>query len=381
MQEQQVLQEKDSPRARFEELHEYFQIDTEGKLYPLASKEICLGKIMVDEKALVYHRFVKPEEIKNGYFVVDGIIGKTVDYIVFETLNYSYTITRERLDEFGDYLLIFGAITTDIGYWEKRPLVLTDTEKRRRNLLGDSWYKKLESVINSPYMSEIGNKIRAERQIKAIYPAEDKVFRAFKLCSFEHTKVVILGQNPYPTKQTADGLAFSYLGGIKPDKQKALDVIFEEIQRDAYNGFTLNADYDLSYLAKQGVLLLNSSLTVVHGDPKSHLDIGWQRFTKIAIYELLIDTSPKVFMLWGNVAQTLFEEVYNKVYSLTLENQINRDPSNHLYLKARHPAADVYEFNQFGEVKPAFPATFAGCRHFSQANEFLKLNQRKEIKW
>lgn len=224
-------------------------------------------------------------------------------------------------------------------------------------------------------MTSIGSFVRQRRQVAKVYPDEQDVFRAFKLSSFEHTKIIILGQDPY-NDGVASGLAFAFKGLPSYDGSKSLHLIYDEMETDVYGGFKLEFDFSLEPWAEQGVLLLNTHLTVEHGKPLSHQMIGWKRFSKIVIYELLKDIHPKVFMLWGNVAQNIVDEVIAKKPELPVKQ--------HLLLRAKHPAADIRNLSvhdAIGNVKPDYPRTFRGCRHFSQANAFLKKNNRKEIKW
>lgn len=324
---------------------------------------------MIGENCLIYHSYIRDF----SSLMININIADNVDMIMQETLSHMYVISSIRLSEFAEKIL--DCYFTPEKYWyirHKGIEQLNPVEWRRRNLLGDSWYEKLKSEINSDFMQKLGTRISLERRERKIYPNPDRVFRAFNLCSFEHTKIIIVGQNPYPQPNTADGLAFSYLNGIRQGKLQALDIIFEEIEADVYSGFNVNKDYNLKYLADQGVFLINSSLTVKYGDSNSHLDYGWQWFIRQAIGKLLVDNEPKVVLAWGNVAQELVDKVLQKV-----------SPNHpHLILKAKHPAYDVrLRNNDSNNYKPNCPSTFRGCKHFSKANEFLELHNRKSITW
>lgn len=331
---------------------------------------------------LLYHKFEDERNIfraSNAWSINLAVLDE-VDVIVYETLNNFYWTTKTRALEFGNVQNYQNEkkLYLPLVYWQSRKQRISDVEERRRALLGDSWYDVLAPVINSDYMSKIGNYLRERRTKTIVYPAERDVFRALQATHFKQIKVVILGQDPYHDG-SANGLAFGFkLKWVETQKgvttkplPKSLDVIFKEVERDCYNGLYLNSDPTLQSWADQGVLLLNTVLTVERGVPKSHANIGWQRFTKIVLWELLKDISPKVYMLWGNDAQSLFQEVWEKV------NPTTEQVSNALVLKAKHPAADLY-----GEVSKAdFPNTFAGNGHFSQANKFLKIHKRQQIKW
>lgn len=340
---------------------------------------LTLGKLIIGERGLLYYKFEDERNIflKTDSWSINYSIFQYVDYIVYETRTKWYQISKERAVEFGDVLQFDGTeekIYIPLRFWDIRRTLIDPTEKRRRNLIGDSWYEKLGGVLGSPYMTEIANFLNERRKVAVVYPEQQNIFRAYKLSTFEHTKVVILGQDPYHDG-SADGLAFSYLNGSKKPVQKSLDLIIKEIERDVYDGFNLDFDYNLGYMARQGVLLLNAALTVEHGKPQSHSHIGWDRFVKITLYELLKDLRPRVFMFWGNIAQTLYGVVQEKM------REQNVAAGNHLILYAKHPASDLYGKDSFGNVTPNYPQTFSGCKHFSQANAFLKINKRKEIIW
>lgn len=369
-------------------------VDEDGRIYKIDaqddnkvsflynSESTILGHIMIGENNLLYHRFDDEKNIFTNIFVktdswgVDYAIFKVVDLIVYETLTHLYKIPKVRALEFGAINKYDKEtkIYIPIKYWDKRHKGVDKVEERRRNLLGDSWYEVLKPVINSEYMSTLGNYLRGRRKVAKVYPDEEDIFRAFKLTSFEQTKVVIIGQDPY-NDGSASGVAFAFKGVPNYQGAKSLHVIYNEVERDIYSGFNLDTDFTLEPWAEQGVLLLNTHLTVEHGKALSHQMIGWKRFTKIVLYELIKDQSPKVFMLWGSNAQSLYEEVVTTM----LEKKI-KIPS-HLILKAKHPAADLYNADVLGNVVVDYPRTFSGCKHFSQANEYLKKNNRKQIKW
>lgn len=243
----------------------------------------------------------------------------------------------------------------------------------------DSWIPVIGEEFSKEYMQKLANWIGYTRQSRTILPAKEDVFKAFQLTPFGQIKVIIIGQNPYPQDGVADGLAFSFKDGKKHQQgMQALDIILDEIERDCYKGFNLNRDYDLSYLAKQGVLLLNSWLTVFKGDPNSHKDIGWQIFTSKVIQELIKERTPKVFMLWGNEAKDLFK----KSCEVIANDGILIQYTDHLVLASYHPAADLHNRDQFGQVTAQYPNGFSGCKHFSQANNFLlDKHQMTPIDW
>ena len=343
---------------------------------------------MIGQNNLLYHKYIRTEVDDEDLY---NVLIELVDDIILESLTYFYKCTSIRFLEFSIYPIesIFGKL--ELKYWDIRHKGiehLNPIEWNKRNLFGDSWYEKLKEVLDTNHMKQLGSYLTIQRRSKRIYPNSQDVFRAFKLCTFEHTKVIIVSKNPYYTGTkdycTADGLAFSYKNGQDQPNRKALDVILDEIERDCYNGFEVNKHKDLSYLAKQGVLLLNSCLTVEHGNAESHLNIGWQRFTKYVLRLLFLDKVPKVFLLWGNDAQTLYKEA---ITGTNVSGNIVKYDSNihvaipHLTLVAKHPAYDIRLENNGELRKVDYPNTFSGCEHFSTVNSFLKVNNRKEIEW
>jgi uracil-DNA glycosylase len=244
------------------------------------------------------------------------------------------------------------------------------------SIIGKSWVPILENEFKQEYLLKLSNWLRYQREqgTKDVYPKSEDVFRALKECPYGQVKVVIIGKSPYYQPGVADGLAFSYKDGFKhiPGTQ-ALDVILDEIERDCYDGFEVNKDYDLTYLAKQGVLLLNSVLTTFKGAPDSHKGLGWEKFVAKVIYSQLKEPSPKVFMLWGNEAKEIFS-------TADMEDLIF-NVHNHLILKAYHPAYDLHKRDVMGQIVVSYPDGFSGCQHFSKANEFLISKDLTPIEW
>jgi uracil-DNA glycosylase len=244
-------------------------------------------------------------------------------------------------------------------------------------LIGKSWVDIIGEEFKKEYLLKLSAWLQYQRKegTKEIYPASEDVFRALKECPYGQVKVVIVGKSPYYQPGVADGLAFSYKGGLKhiPGLQ-ALDIIIDEIERDCYNGFEVNQDYDLTYLAKQGVLLLNSVLTTAKGSPDAHKGLGWEIFIKKIIDTQLQERSPKVFMLWGKEAQ---DNLYNTNHVRTHDDML----FGHLIINARHPAADLHNRDALGQVVERHPDSFSGGHYFSKANEFLVKNGLTPIDW
>jgi uracil-DNA glycosylase len=219
--------------------------------------------------------------------------------------------------------------------------------------LSKDWQKVLGPEMNKPYFVELMSKVNQFYNEKAehIFPEKSKVFNAFNLCSFEDVKVVILGQDPYPTKGHANGLCFSVESNVRPFP-KSLNNIFKEIESDLAQPFPENGN--LEHWAKQGVFLLNSVLTVEEGRTDSHKGIGWEQFTD-RIIELVSEKKENiVFILWGSKA---------------ISKSILIDAKKHFILTAVHPSPlSAYR-------------GFFGCKHFSKANEFLRSKDLRSIDW
>jgi len=202
------------------------------------------------------------------------------------------------------------------------------------------YFKGLCEIIDLQYQAKPGK----------IFPPKSDVFSAFNLTSKENVKVVILGQDPYPTKSFANGLCFS-VSPLSPIP-KSLKNIYTELKSDIGKEIPVNGD--LSKWANQGVLLLNTTLTVEEGKPDSHKRIGWGKFTDAIIELISAESQHLVFMLWGVKALQKIPLI---------------DQSNHLILTAPHPSPlSVYR-------------GFYGCQHFSKANEYLKVVGKKPIAW
>lgn len=217
--------------------------------------------------------------------------------------------------------------------------------------LDKSWRVPLAEEFGSPYMAALKSFLLNEKaKGKTIFPKGSEWFRALDLTPLNQVRVVILGQDPYHGPGQAHGLCFSVRPGVRPPP--SLLNIFKELGSDL--GIAKPQHGFLEHWAKQGVLLLNSVLTVESGLAASHKDKGWERFTDAVIRLVAAQSQPIVFLLWGSYAQ-------KKAAFL--------DPSRHLILKAAHPSP-LSAHNGF-----------LGCRHFSQANAFLKAKGLAEIDW
>ncbi len=214
-----------------------------------------------------------------------------------------------------------------------------------------TWEEVIGTEKSKPYFAAILNYIQAQKsQGKIIYPSYENIFNAFKLTPFANVKVVILGQDPYHGENQAHGICFSVKSGVR--LPPSLQNIYKEIQTDT--GIKMPKHGDLSAWAEQGVLLLNTVLTVEANKANSHSNIGWETFTDAVINAINEHNNNVVFLLWGNHAK---------------QKCRNIDPSKHKVFTAPHPSP------------LSAHRGFLGCRHFSQANETLKQWERQTIDW
>ena len=214
----------------------------------------------------------------------------------------------------------------------------------------NDWQPFFDREQVQPYYLELRDFLIGEYRSKTIYPPMGEIFNAFKLCTFENTKVVIVGQDPYHEEGQAMGLSFSVREGT--DEPPSLQNTHKEIINEGVETGPWSSD--LSRWARQGVLLLNSTLTVQAHRAASHASKGWETLTDRAITMLGRDERPKVFMLWGSYARSKKALIESK---------------NHLILEAVHPSPlSAYR-------------GFFGCGHFKKCNEFLKQTNQKEIIW
>lgn len=216
--------------------------------------------------------------------------------------------------------------------------------------INNDWAQALKEEYRKPYYRTLFNTVCEEYKTHEIYPPADDIFNAFHLTPLSDVKVVIIGQDPYHNTGQAHGLCFSVRPGI--EIPPSLVNIYKELQDDL--GCTIPDHGYLVKWAKQGVLMLNSVLTVRAHQANSHKEIGWEEFTDAAIRCVNAQDRPIVYLLWGRPAQAKKALLDNK---------------KHLVLEAPHPSPlSAYR-------------GFFGCRHFSQANEFLKFHGIEPIDW
>lgn len=212
-----------------------------------------------------------------------------------------------------------------------------------------SWKEALKEEFLSPYFENLKKNLIISKKHSTVFPPSNLIFNAFNLTPFDKVKVVILGQDPYHGDNQAMGLSFSVPKGVRVPP--SLKNIYKEIYDDL--GINEPNSGDLTYWAKQGVLLLNASLSVEKGRPNSHKDFGWHLFSDAVIKKISDEKYGVIFLLWGNFAK-------NKANLI--------DQNKHFILTAPHPS-------------PLARGGFFGCKHFSKTNGILKKLGKNPIDW
>lgn len=216
--------------------------------------------------------------------------------------------------------------------------------------IASTWKSLLSVEFQKPYFQELATFVKNEYKTQTIYPRGTDIFKAFDRCDFSDVKVVIIGQDPYHGPGQANGLCFSVGEGVRIPP--SLINIFKEIRDDL--GKPIPVTGDLERWARQGVLLLNATLTVKANSPGSHQNKGWETFTDAVIRKISDEKEGIVFLLWGAYAQRKGEII---------------DRNKHLVLMSAHPSPFSADRG------------FFGCKHFSKANAYLKSKGRGEVEW
>lgn len=214
----------------------------------------------------------------------------------------------------------------------------------------ERWKEKLQCEFDKPYFKRLVEFVKKEYTSHTCFPPGKEIFAAFDSCDFNQLKVVILGQDPYHNYHQANGLAFSVRSGIA--FPPSLQNIFKEIEQDLK--IPIPQTGDLTRWAKQGVLLLNATLTVRSHQAGSHQNQGWEVFTDSVIKTISAQKKELVFLLWGSFAQKKARLI---------------NPEKHLILKAPHPSP------------LSAHRGFFGCKHFSKTNDYLTSKGKKGIQW
>ena len=217
--------------------------------------------------------------------------------------------------------------------------------------INDSWKNILQTEFKKPYFKSLSDFITFEYHNNVCYPKQEAVFNAFNYCSFDTLKVVLIGQDPYHGKGQANGLSFSVANGIK--HPPSLVNIFKEIETDLEVSYPVSGD--LSRWAKQGVLLLNATLTVRESDAGSHQKQGWEVFTDAVIKRISEEKENVVFLLWGGFAKKKVKLI---------------NTGKHTVLTSGHPSP-----------LSANRGYWFGNKHFSKTNSFLKSVNSSPINW
>lgn len=222
----------------------------------------------------------------------------------------------------------------------------------KQDAIHPSWLDVIGSEFEERYFSQIINTIKTDIAAgKVIYPKGSHIFHAFNLTPFHEVRVVILGQDPYHGEGQAHGLAFSVPQGVAIPP--SLQNIFTEINRDLQTKHVFTSG-NLEAWARQGILLLNTSLTVIKAAPMSHANIGWNIFTERVIQKISTLRKHVVFLLWGSFA---------------ISKQQHIDHTQHMILTAPHPSP------------LSAHRGFIGCRHFSTTNTYLRTHHQPPIAW
>ncbi len=216
--------------------------------------------------------------------------------------------------------------------------------------IGGRWKEKLSEEFEKQYFKELSEFVHGEYKTAAVFPEPKNIFRAFDLCPFDQVKVVILGQDPYHGEGQANGLCFAVNPGVRPPP--SLQNIFKELESDLEH--VVSHDTDLSRWAKQGVLLLNATLTVRASQAGSHQGKGWEQFTDAAIKKLSDEREGIVYILWGNYAKQKGSHI---------------DRAKNLVIESAHPSP----FSAH--------SGFFGSKPFSMTNKYLVSIQKSTIEW
>ncbi|MBQ2844388.1 MAG: uracil-DNA glycosylase [Alistipes sp.] len=216
--------------------------------------------------------------------------------------------------------------------------------------IAPDWKALLEEEFSKPYFEELTRFVKEEYATRRIYPRGSNIFRAFDKCPLDKLKVVIIGQDPYHGPGQAHGLCFSVMEGVP--HPPSLQNIFKEVASDI--GTPIPSSGNLDRWAEQGVLLLNSVLTVREHEAASHAGKGWEQFTDAVVRKIAQEKQGVVYLLWGSYAQRKGAIV---------------DPQRNCILKAVHPSPlSAYR-------------GFLGCKHFSQANDYLISTGQTPVNW
>lgn len=342
-----------------------FDVESKKVIMIKNGERKILGSCSIDglTNSVTFHKLEKPDGFLripepswtiHKHLIDCGII----DYIEYQAENNIYKISAREAAFCSTQTRIFDGepkLCIPIKFWKLEVIApkvtQSDLEKTLSKVVDTTWIPFFSKEYEKPYFKSMMSRIKVSRDKGvSILPSKDNVFYAFKVTPLTNVRVVILGQDPYPNKDHAHGLAFSSKSKNTP---ASLRNIYEEIKRT--NPDFKRSDNDLTDWALQGVFLLNSILTVTEGQPESHKVLPWLDFTGQAIGLISKQDRPIVWMLWGKYAFNLYK-------NFAYQNK------RHLVLSCGHPS-------------PMSVHLFKGCDHFTKCNSYLTQNQLPEIKW
>ncbi|HAH22549.1 MAG TPA: uracil-DNA glycosylase, partial [Prolixibacteraceae bacterium] len=301
-----------------------------------------LGQLQEMEEGFRYMKMEKEEDklYKTKAWSIHAKILGFCTEVVYVTDVARYSITAKKAKAVGTLASYENTSNTTKAIVPIRHWTIEWNDQKQEKLLyrlGYEWFDELKGEFDKPYMQQLGTFVSQRRKQVTVYPGRGEMFKAFQTTPFMDVKVVILGQEPY-NDGSANGLAFAINNGTIP-VPRSLENINRELENDVHDGFSLFKRTSLEEWTSQGVLMLNSCLSVEAGKPTSHSRIGWQKFTASAIKALVNRPGkPLVFILWGNpVIDTLRPYLQD---------------TKHLILSASDPSL----------VKPS---DFFGCKHFT----------------
>lgn len=315
-----------------------------------------IGRIVEDNDIMVYHKYEKEKDkyLKFKAWSVYYIVLDIVDAVRYETETFVYYINKGDLFKFGHVTKDKGhgygsKVVCPIRYWTAFPK--NKASKKLLENLGYEWFDELETIFKDGTMKPVSKFVAQERKTSIVYPKSELVFRPFRETPYTNVKVMLIGDSPFPE---GDGLAFSLdkQRTKMPPENKAL---LDWIEEDVYDGFNLNRSEDLTYLAQNGVLLLNNVLTCNHYSRDAHFDKGWEALTKAVISKLINDSlhAPVVFILLGHRVNTLYFPFIEKL-----------NKGKHLLLSGPYPGEETNNPNLF-----------------STCNKYLTDNHLRPIPW
>jgi len=324
--------------------------------HPVGEPSRNIGLLKEEDGKIWYEKVEDEQHIHRKTFgwSINVEVADHCDHIKYTTPDTTYSISRTDARNHAVRQREEGRPSLDRKWYVPiRHWTITSANRRKQTLIdrmGFEWYWIMKEEFDKPYMENL-NAFLSNVQSE-VFPPTELYFNAFRLTPFMDTKVVILGQDPYHTSGVAHGLAFS--SASEDYVPPSLKNIFQEIENDVYSGLIMFQDPDLTRWASQGVLLLNTILTVESGKAASHEGRGWEQFTSRAIQQINDKLNGIVFLLWGSYAQSFSPMI---------------DTSKHHVFTAPHPSP------------LSAHRGFFGCKHFSKTNAVLAKHNKIPIVW